>query len=65
MNDLMNCLPAAAIIDERMFCVHGGLSPDLASIDDILDIARPAQVPDRGLLCDFLWAAPNPDIDGW
>ena len=22
-------------------------------------------MPDRGLLCDFLWADPNPDIDGW
>jgi len=65
MNDLMNCLPAAAIIDERMFCVHGGLSPDLATFDQILDIERPAQVPDEGLLCDFLWADPDPEVNGW
>lgn len=65
MNDMMNCLPIAAIVDERMFCVHGGLSPDLVAFDQVLDIERPAQVPDQGLLCDFLWADPDPDIRGW
>ena len=55
----------AAIVDERMFCVHGGLSPDLVAFDQVLDIERPAQVPDQGLLCDFLWADPDPDIRGW
>ncbi|KAL7416390.1 Metallo-dependent phosphatase-like protein [Mrakia frigida] len=33
--DFFNCLPVAAIIDERIFCMHGGLSPDLQSMDQI------------------------------
>jgi serine/threonine-protein phosphatase PP1 catalytic subunit len=55
----------AAIIGERMFCVHGGLSPELFWPDQIFDVARPTAVPDNGLLCDFLWSDPDPDIMGW
>lgn len=31
--DCFNCLPIAAIIDEKIFCCHGGLSPDLQVIE--------------------------------
>jgi serine/threonine-protein phosphatase PP1 catalytic subunit len=55
----------AAIIGERLFCVHGGLSPELLRLDQIFDVARPTDVPDNGLLCDFLWSDPDPDIMGW
>lgn len=63
--DCFNCLPIAAIIDEKIFCVHGGLSPDLKDLDDIRNIPRPTDVPDHGLLCDILWADPDKDIEGW
>jgi len=64
-NDALNTLPMAAIIGERMFCVHGGLSPELLRLDQIFDVPRPTDVPDQGLLCDFLWSDPDPDISGW
>ena len=60
-----NCLPVAAIIDEKIFCCHGGLSPDLESMEQIRRIMRPTDVPDQGLLCDLLWANPNSEINGW
>lgn len=46
--DCFNCLPVAAIIDEKIFCMHGGLSPDLNSMEQIRRIMRPTDVPDTG-----------------
>lgn len=63
--DVFNCLPSAAIVGGTIFCIHGGLSPHLSSLDAIRSIERPTEVPDIGLLCDFLWSDPDPDISGW
>ena len=45
--------------------MHGGLSPDLKSMEQIRRIVRPTDVPDTGLLCDLLWSDPERDIQGW
>ncbi|XP_042520405.1 serine/threonine-protein phosphatase PP1 isozyme 1-like [Macadamia integrifolia] len=63
--DCFNCLPVSAIIDDKILCMHGGLSPELESLDQIRAIERPIDVPDAGLLCDLLWADPDKDIKGW
>jgi diadenosine tetraphosphatase ApaH/serine/threonine PP2A family protein phosphatase len=48
--DCFNCLPIAAIIDEKIFTMHGGLSPDLSSMEQIRRVMRPTDVPDTGNL---------------
>ncbi|KAL0143177.1 serine threonine-protein phosphatase [Mucor lusitanicus] len=63
--DCFNCLPIAAVIDEKIMCMHGGLSPDLQTMEQIRRVMRPTDVPDTGLLCDLLWADPDKDITGW
>ena len=63
--DNFNCMPVAAIIDEKMFCMAGGLPLDLQSMEQIRRIMRPTDVPDTGLLCDLLWADPDKDFSGW
>ncbi|XP_033238237.1 serine/threonine-protein phosphatase beta isoform isoform X1 [Drosophila pseudoobscura] len=63
--DCFNCLPVAAIIDEKIFCCHGGLSPDLQGMEQIRRLMRPTDVPDTGLLCDLLWSDPDKDVQGW
>ena len=57
--DLFNYLPVAALIDDKILCMHGGLSPDLKNIQSIQDISRPTDIPDQGLLCDLLWSDPD------
>ncbi|XP_076904189.1 serine/threonine-protein phosphatase PP1-like [Bidens hawaiensis] len=64
-SDCFNCLPVAALIDEKILCMHGGLSPDLNNLDQIRNLRRPADVPDSGLLCDLLWSDPSNEVKGW
>ncbi|KAL8618833.1 hypothetical protein ACOMHN_000840 [Nucella lapillus] len=63
--DCFNCLPISAIIDEKIFCCHGDLSPDLQPMEQIRRIMRPTDVPATGLLCDLLWSNPDKDVQGW
>merc|ERR550514_2138069 len=63
--DVFNCLPVCALIDEKIMCMHGGLSPEITTMDMIRRIARPTDVPDCGIICDLLWADPDKDMSGW
>jgi len=63
--DCFNTLPVSAIVDEKILCMHGGLSPEIKHFDQIRRIVRPTDVPDSGLLCDLLWSDPDKDISGW
>mmetsp|Transcript_53862 Transcript_53862/g.125271 ORF Transcript_53862/g.125271 Transcript_53862/m.125271 type:complete len:304 (-) Transcript_53862:256-1167(-) len=63
--DVFNCLPVCALIDEKIICMHGGLSPEITNMEQIKRLMRPTDVPDTGLICDLLWADPDKDIAGW
>jgi serine/threonine-protein phosphatase PP1 catalytic subunit len=63
--DVFNTLPVCGLIDEKIMCMHGGLSPEISSMDQIRRIVRPTDVPDTGIMCDLLWADPDKDIAGW
>ena len=60
-----NWLPVAAIINDTILCMHGGLSPFLKSLNDIKKIIRPTEIPDKGILCDILWSDPDINAYGW
>jgi serine/threonine-protein phosphatase PP1 catalytic subunit len=63
--DVFNTLPIAALVAGKIFCVHGGLSPSLHSMDDVRNIMRPTDVPEYGLLNDLLWSDPSESIAEW
>lgn len=63
--DVFNCLPITALVAGKIFCVHGGLSPSLSTMDDIRRISRPTDVPDYGLLNDLLWSDPSDTALDW
>jgi serine/threonine-protein phosphatase PP1 catalytic subunit len=58
-------MPIAACIEEKILCMHGGISPELTKTKKILSLNRPTEIPNQGLLCDILWADPLDDIKGW
>ncbi|KAL7736506.1 hypothetical protein ACLKA6_019703 [Drosophila palustris] len=63
--DCYNCMPVAAIVENRIFCCHGGLSPELKDLNAIRELSRPTEVPMTGLLCDLLWSDPDGGTVGW
>ncbi|CUS20195.1 LAQU0S01e01134g1_1 [Lachancea quebecensis] len=58
-----NALPLAAVMNGQYFCVHGGISPELRSLDDINRMDRFKEIPSRGLMCDLMWADPTETYD--
>lgn len=62
--DVFDFLTLAALIDGRVFCVHGGLSPDLRTLDQVRTIDRLCEIPHEGPFCDLLWSDPE-DVDTW
>lgn len=58
-----NVLPLAALMNGQYFCVHGGISPELKSVEDVNKINRFREIPSRGLMCDLLWADPVENYD--
>ncbi|CBF77949.1 calcineurin catalytic subunit cnaA [Aspergillus nidulans FGSC A4] len=55
-------LPLAAVMNKQFLCIHGGLSPELHTLEDIKSIDRFREPPTHGLMCDILWADPLEDF---
>lgn len=62
--ELFDLLPLGILIDNSMFCVHGGLSPAVTTLDGIDSLDRRQEVPHEGPICDLIWSDPD-DRVGW
>ena len=62
--DLFDYLPIAALIEGKIFCIHGGLSPSISTVDQIRLINRKMEIPHDGAFCDLMWSDPD-DIETW
>ncbi|PKC66503.1 Metallo-dependent phosphatase [Rhizophagus irregularis] len=61
--DMFDYLTLSVVIDDRIFCVHGGLSPSIHSIDQIKILDRYREIPHEGPMADLVWSDPDPDKD--
>jgi diadenosine tetraphosphatase ApaH/serine/threonine PP2A family protein phosphatase len=57
-------LALAAIIDGSVLCVHGGLSPEIRTLDQIRVVARAQEIPHEGAFCDLVWSDPE-EVETW
>lgn len=62
--DMFDYLPLTALVEISIFCLHGGLSPSIDSLDQIRNLDRVQEVPHEGPMCDLLWSDPD-DRCGW
>jgi serine/threonine-protein phosphatase PP1 catalytic subunit len=66
-NRVFQWLPLCAVVESRIFCVHGGLSQHIKSLDDITNIKRETlrDIPSEGIVCDLTWADPDAGEKSW
>lgn len=62
---VFDLLPIAAVIDDRVFCVHGGLSESARTLDQIRVLRRRQELPTEGAFSELLWSDPNPCAQGF
>ena len=62
--ELFDAMPLAALVEGEVLCVHGGLSPDVRTVDAMRTIHRTMEVPQEGPFADLMWSDPD-DIDTW
>lgn len=62
--DLFDYFPLTALIDGRVFCLHGGLSPSIDTLDHVRALDRIQEYPNEGPMPDLLWSDPDERV-GW
>ena len=63
INELFDLLQLAAIADNKYFCIHGGLSPDLKNLEEINNLERKKEIPENGIITDLIWSDPKEEVD--
>lgn len=58
-------MPLAALIEENILCMHGGIPKDLYALEQINEIQKPLEIPDEGHSCQLLWNDPDTKILSW
>lgn len=64
LTDVFDHMPISALVDGKILCVHGGLSPKIKRIDQINTIQRKMEIPHEGPFCDLMWSDPD-EVEDW
>ncbi|KAL8427742.1 hypothetical protein Efla_004074 [Eimeria flavescens] len=62
--EVFDYLTLSALIEGSIFCVHGGLSPQLHLLDQLQLIHRVREIPTEGAFGDIVWSDPE-EVSDW
>lgn len=62
--NFFDVLPLCCVLNGKFFCVHGGISPELRSFEEINKFDRFKEIPRSGVFCDLMWADPVENGEG-
>ena len=65
LTNLFDYIPLTAVVENQFFCLHGGLSPSISTLEDIRDLPRVQEVPESGAGSDLLWSDPDDGVTGF
>ena len=57
-NEVFSWLPLCAIVNQKVFCVHGGICPEFLDIGQVRNVPRPLQTYDDPIVYGMMWADP-------
>ncbi|KAH0786996.1 Ser/Thr protein phosphatase [Histomonas meleagridis] len=60
--DVFDELPLCAVIDNKIFCVHGGISPKLGNVKDLIPLPKPNYLMGYCVFSDMVWSDPSSDV---
>lgn len=59
MNNMFYELPICAVVGDKVFCVHGGIGPNIKKISEIEEMPKPEDVAGDNAFVDMLWSDPR------
>ena len=65
VNQTFRMLPLCALINKKIFCTHGGISPNLKSFAELNRLNRNTDIPNSGIMCDLTWSDPKTQQSKW
>ena len=65
MHELFPALPYAALLNDRILLLHGGLAKGLENIDDILNLSKDDDEPSNPVAFQILWNDPSDEVKGF
>ena len=65
VNQTFRMLPLCALINNKIFCTHGGISPNIKNFAELNGLNRNTDIPNSGIMCDLTWADPKTQQSKW